>query len=201
MRSTGLESIKGLGTGYVGICGFIYLCISTYMHFLIPNIPNWIFFLLFLYPFLSFGGAPYVRRSIQNFRQHARCVRTLVSMSARALWTVSRACPVKQVLQIHLSLPPGDILVFMTGQEDIQITCQVVNGKRAYIMLSMTPHLLACVLVVAPARCARAGFPSSSLPLVTSLWQRDVSESLTEPSCFVHVLEQRRHRLRSGQYC
>lgn len=35
---------------------------------------------------------------------------------------------VKQVLQIHLSLPPGDILVFMTGQEDIEITCQVVSG-------------------------------------------------------------------------
>ncbi len=36
---------------------------------------------------------------------------------------------VKQVLQIHVSLPPGDILVFMTGQEDIEITCQVVEGK------------------------------------------------------------------------
>jgi len=35
---------------------------------------------------------------------------------------------VKQVLQIHLSLPPGDILVFMTGQEDIEVTCQVVEG-------------------------------------------------------------------------
>jgi pre-mRNA-splicing factor ATP-dependent RNA helicase DHX38/PRP16 len=38
---------------------------------------------------------------------------------------------VKQVLQIHLSLPPGDILVFMTGQEDIEITCQVVNGMQS----------------------------------------------------------------------
>ncbi|GJJ13850.1 hypothetical protein Clacol_008107 [Clathrus columnatus] len=36
---------------------------------------------------------------------------------------------VKQVLQIHLSLPPGDILVFMTGQEDIEITCQVVRER------------------------------------------------------------------------
>ncbi|KAI9510691.1 putative PRP16-RNA-dependent ATPase [Russula earlei] len=36
---------------------------------------------------------------------------------------------VKQVLQIHLSLPSGDILVFMTGQEDIEITCQVVQGR------------------------------------------------------------------------
>ena len=35
---------------------------------------------------------------------------------------------VKQVLQIHLSLPPGDILVFMTGQGDIEITCQVIEG-------------------------------------------------------------------------
>ncbi|KAF8497258.1 putative PRP16-RNA-dependent ATPase [Russula emetica] len=37
---------------------------------------------------------------------------------------------VKQVLQIHLSLPPGDVLVFMTGQEDIEITCQVVEGEK-----------------------------------------------------------------------
>ncbi|KAG5220543.1 pre-mrna splicing factor [Salix suchowensis] len=36
---------------------------------------------------------------------------------------------VKQVLQIHLSLPPGDILVFMTGQEDIEITCQRRSTK------------------------------------------------------------------------
>ncbi|KAK0208098.1 P-loop containing nucleoside triphosphate hydrolase protein [Desarmillaria ectypa] len=36
---------------------------------------------------------------------------------------------VKQVLQIHLSLPAGDILVFMTGQEDIEITCQVVQER------------------------------------------------------------------------
>ncbi|KAI9350480.1 P-loop containing nucleoside triphosphate hydrolase protein [Zopfochytrium polystomum] len=35
---------------------------------------------------------------------------------------------VKQVLTIHLSHPPGDILVFMTGQEDIEVTCQVING-------------------------------------------------------------------------
>ncbi|KAG9289815.1 hypothetical protein G9A89_015395 [Geosiphon pyriformis] len=36
---------------------------------------------------------------------------------------------VKQVLAIHLGHPTGDILVFMTGQEDIEITCQVI-GER-----------------------------------------------------------------------
>ncbi|KAF9456689.1 hypothetical protein BDZ94DRAFT_1241351 [Collybia nuda] len=40
---------------------------------------------------------------------------------------------VKQVLQIHLSLPPGDILVFMTGQEDIEITCQVIQERLSQL--------------------------------------------------------------------
>ncbi|KAJ7032499.1 P-loop containing nucleoside triphosphate hydrolase protein [Mycena alexandri] len=40
---------------------------------------------------------------------------------------------VKQVLQIHLALPPGDILVFMTGQEDIEITCQVVKERLSQL--------------------------------------------------------------------
>lgn len=36
---------------------------------------------------------------------------------------------VKQILQIHLSMPKGDILVFMTGQEDIEATCAVVQDR------------------------------------------------------------------------
>lgn len=40
---------------------------------------------------------------------------------------------VKQVLQIHIQLPPGDILVFMTGQEDIEITCQVVAERLSQL--------------------------------------------------------------------
>ncbi|KAH6572847.1 hypothetical protein BASA62_003209 [Batrachochytrium salamandrivorans] len=38
---------------------------------------------------------------------------------------------VKQVLAIHLSHPPGDILVFMTGQEDIEVTCAVIADRLA----------------------------------------------------------------------
>ncbi|EKD00131.1 RNA helicase, Prp16p [Trichosporon asahii var. asahii CBS 8904] len=36
---------------------------------------------------------------------------------------------IKQVLQIHLTHPKGDILVFMTGQEDIETTCAVVEER------------------------------------------------------------------------
>lgn len=46
---------------------------------------------------------------------------------------------VKQVLNIHLSQPAGDILVFMTGQEDIEITCEVVAERLA--LLDSPPKL------------------------------------------------------------
>ena len=36
---------------------------------------------------------------------------------------------VKQVIQIHLSMDAGDILVFMPGQEDIEVTCDVVAER------------------------------------------------------------------------
>ena len=36
---------------------------------------------------------------------------------------------IKQALQVHLSHPPGDILIFMTGQEDIECTCEVVKER------------------------------------------------------------------------
>ncbi|KAL7291450.1 hypothetical protein TKK_0015034 [Trichogramma kaykai] len=39
------------------------------------------------------------------------------------------AASVKQVVQIHLQHPSGDILVFMPGQEDIEVTCEVLNER------------------------------------------------------------------------
>ncbi|KAJ4295738.1 hypothetical protein N0V88_004440 [Collariella sp. IMI 366227] len=36
---------------------------------------------------------------------------------------------VQQVLAIHVGKPAGDILVFMTGQEDIEVTCEVIRER------------------------------------------------------------------------
>lgn len=36
---------------------------------------------------------------------------------------------VKQTIQIHLSMESGDILIFMPGQEDIEVTCEVITEK------------------------------------------------------------------------
>lgn len=35
------------------------------------------------------------------------------------------------IMQIHLTEPPGDILVFLTGQEEIDTTCQILNERMA----------------------------------------------------------------------
>ncbi|EEH11080.1 pre-mRNA-splicing factor [Histoplasma capsulatum G186AR] len=40
---------------------------------------------------------------------------------------------VKQVLAIHVSQGPGDILVFMTGQEDIEVTCEMIAERLALL--------------------------------------------------------------------
>ncbi|GAA5995791.1 hypothetical protein JCM5350_002554 [Sporobolomyces pararoseus] len=40
---------------------------------------------------------------------------------------------VKQALQIHISHPPGDILIFMTGQEDIEVTCDVISERLSQV--------------------------------------------------------------------
>eukprot|EP00850_Spirogloea_muscicola_P022812 SM000313S11962 [mRNA] locus=s313:62207:71334:+ [translate_table: standard] len=36
---------------------------------------------------------------------------------------------VKQAMSIHISMPPGDILIFMTGQEEIEATCFTLKER------------------------------------------------------------------------
>lgn len=40
---------------------------------------------------------------------------------------------VRQVLAIHVSQPVGDVLVFMTGQEDIEVTCELIAERLALL--------------------------------------------------------------------
>ncbi|KAH8052375.1 ATP-dependent RNA helicase [Aureococcus anophagefferens] len=49
---------------------------------------------------------------------------------------------VKQALAIHLSYPPGDILVFMTGQEDVESTCGALAERCAALGDGVPPLLL-----------------------------------------------------------
>lgn len=40
---------------------------------------------------------------------------------------------VKQALQIHLQPNEGDMLIFMPGQEDIEVTCEVIAERLTEI--------------------------------------------------------------------
>ncbi len=66
---------------------------------------------------------------------------------------------VKQAIQIHLGYPKGDILIFMTGQEDIDAVCFMIKVRStlpldmnklfvfAIFYLALILHLLLLVVV------------------------------------------------------
>lgn len=68
---------------------------------------------------------------------------------------------VKQVLTIHLGFPPGDILVFMTGQEDIEATCQVL-AERVALLDGVEPLLLLPMYSQLPADLQAKIFESAA---------------------------------------
>jgi pre-mRNA-splicing factor ATP-dependent RNA helicase DHX38/PRP16 len=68
-----------------------------------------------------FGGVPVFHIPGRTFP-----VETFYAKSVQEDYVMAA---VKQALQIHFNSPPGDILIFMTGQEDIEGTCQVLAEK------------------------------------------------------------------------
>lgn len=68
---------------------------------------------------------------------------------------------VKQALTIHLSHPPGDILIFMTGQEDIEATCQVI-AERISTLEKVPPLLLLPMYSQLPADLQAKIFESAN---------------------------------------
>ncbi|GAM27915.1 hypothetical protein SAMD00019534_110910 [Acytostelium subglobosum LB1] len=49
---------------------------------------------------------------------------------------------VKQALSIHVTHPEGDILIFMTGQEDIECTCATIEERMKQLGTDAPPLLL-----------------------------------------------------------
>lgn len=46
------------------------------------------------------------------------------------------------VLQIHLCEPPGDILLFLTGQEEIDTACQTLHDRMQKLESMQPPPLI-----------------------------------------------------------
>lgn len=81
-----------------------------------------------------FGGVPVFRIPGRTFP-----VETYFAKSVQEDYVMAA---VKQVLQIHFNSPPGDILIFMTGQEDIEGTCAVLAEKMIALGKDADPLLV-----------------------------------------------------------
>lgn len=81
-----------------------------------------------------FGGVPVFHIPGRTFP-----VETFFAKSVQEDFVMSA---VKQALQIHCNYPPGDILIFMTGQEDIEGTCQVLADKMEKHAADSAPLLI-----------------------------------------------------------
>jgi len=81
-----------------------------------------------------FGGVPVFRIPGRTFP-----VETYFAKSVQEDYVMAA---VKQTLQIHFNSPPGDILIFMTGQEDIEGTCQVIAEKMEKLGTDSAPLLV-----------------------------------------------------------
>jgi len=68
-----------------------------------------------------FGGAPIFNIPGRTFHVDTYFSKTLFDDYVEAA--------VKQALTIHLENGPGDILIFMTGQEDVEATCILIAER------------------------------------------------------------------------
>lgn len=53
---------------------------------------------------------------------------------------------VEKCISIHISQPPGDILIFMTGQDDINITCELLDTKLYKLIQSSSSGTVHTIL-------------------------------------------------------
>lgn len=78
---------------------------------------------------------------------------------------------VKQALQIHISHPAGDILIFMTGQEDIEVTCDVISGSFAFHLEQPSMPLLTSIYLYLTERLSQVddSSPLAVLPIYSQM--------------------------------
>ncbi|KAL4449004.1 hypothetical protein ABPG77_007721 [Micractinium sp. CCAP 211/92] len=58
---------------------------------------------------------------------------------------------VKQAIAVHLGHPPGDILIFMTGQEEIEATCFALQERLDHLGEGVPPMLILPIYSQLPA--------------------------------------------------
>lgn len=69
---------------------------------------------------------------------------------------------IKKIIEIHIKEAPGDILVFMTGQEDVEATCQVL-AERIFALENIPLMLILPIYSQLPSEAQARIFSPSDL--------------------------------------
>jgi pre-mRNA-splicing factor ATP-dependent RNA helicase DHX38/PRP16 len=115
-----------------------------------------------------FGGVPIFRIPGRTFHVEKYYSKVSVEDYVEAA--------VKQALTIHLSNPSGDILIFMTGQEDIEATCQVI-AERISALDAVPPLLLLPMYSQLPADLQAKIFESANTGVRKCIISTNIAET------------------------
>jgi pre-mRNA-splicing factor ATP-dependent RNA helicase DHX38/PRP16 len=116
-----------------------------------------------------FGGVPVFRIPGRTFK-----VETYFSKSVQEDYVMAA---VKQTLQIHFNSPPGDILIFMTGQEDIEGTCAVLAEKMEKLGDDSPPLLVLPMYSQLPADLQAKIFEAAPIGIRKCIVSTNVAET------------------------
>ena len=88
----------------------------------------------------------------ERFSEFFGGVPIFASLAAHSRWTLTAKVPPSTAwrrqetgARIHFSHPPGDILVFMTGQGDVEAVCGLMAERVAAVEDGGWPHCCCCV--------------------------------------------------------
>jgi len=139
-----------------------------------------------------FGGVPVFRIPGRTFPVDRHYARSVPEDYVEAA--------VKQVLAIHLTAPmPGDILVFMTGQEDIEATCELLadrvraleegTGKGISRAVSVPPLLVLPMYSALPADLQAQIFSAAAAGVRKVVVSTNIAETSLTVDGVVYVVD------------
>ena len=95
---------------------------------------------------------------------------------------------VKQVMKIHLQMPPGDVLVFMTGQEDILTTCEVLSERITAIGEGVSPLMVLPMYSQLPSELQARIFQASQENVRKVIVSTNIAETSLTVDGILYVL-------------
>lgn len=102
---------------------------------------------------------------------------------------------VRQAFAVHCSLPPGDILIFMTGQEDIETTCEALR-ERVSANAEVAPLAILPIYSQLPADLQARIFEKAPAGFRKCIVATNVAETSLTVDGIIYVIDCGYHKLK-----